>query len=170
MSNTKKVIKPSVHFDFSAHESVDKSHYSDVIMGAMAFQITNLTIVNSTVYLGEDQRKHHSSASLALVRGNSLVTGEFPAQRASNAGNVSIWWRHRGHWKLSKSIKSIPYIRQRSGSSLDQGMSWRLLGAKPLPEPKMTDDSLSNGPLRINFGEIWIKLKTFSWKEFQKVV
>ena len=25
---------------------------------------------------------------------NSPVTSEFPAQRASNAGNVSIWWRH----------------------------------------------------------------------------
>ena len=25
---------------------------------------------------------------------NSPVTGEFPAQRASNAENVSIWWRH----------------------------------------------------------------------------
>ena len=29
-----------------------------------------------------------------LCEGNSPVTGEFPAQRASNAGNVSIWWRH----------------------------------------------------------------------------
>ena len=27
----------------------------------------------------------------------SPVTGEFPAQRASNAENVSIWWRHHGH-------------------------------------------------------------------------
>ena len=26
--------------------------------------------------------------------GNSPVIGEFPAQRASNAENVSIWWRH----------------------------------------------------------------------------
>ena len=26
--------------------------------------------------------------------GNSPVTGEFPAQRASNAENASIWWRH----------------------------------------------------------------------------
>ena len=26
--------------------------------------------------------------------GNSPVTGEFPAQMASNAENVSIWWRH----------------------------------------------------------------------------
>ena len=29
-----------------------------------------------------------------LYEGNSPVTGEFPAQRASNAENVSIWWRH----------------------------------------------------------------------------
>ena len=29
-----------------------------------------------------------------LCEGNSPVTGEFPAQRASNADNVSIWWRH----------------------------------------------------------------------------
>ena len=29
-----------------------------------------------------------------LCEENSLVTGEFPAQRASNAENVSIWWRH----------------------------------------------------------------------------
>ena len=27
---------------------------------------------------------------------NSPVTGEFPAQRASNAENVSSWWRHHG--------------------------------------------------------------------------
>ena len=26
--------------------------------------------------------------------GNSPATGEFPAQMASNAENVSIWWRH----------------------------------------------------------------------------
>ena len=29
-----------------------------------------------------------------LCVGNSPVTSEFPAQRASNAKNVSIWWRH----------------------------------------------------------------------------
>ena len=29
-----------------------------------------------------------------LCARNSPVTGEFPAQLASNAGNVSIWWRH----------------------------------------------------------------------------
>ena len=44
-------------------------HYNDVIMGGMASQITSLTIVNSTVYSGADQRKHQSSASLAFVPG-----------------------------------------------------------------------------------------------------
>ena len=29
-----------------------------------------------------------------LCAGNSPMTGEFPAQKASNAENVSIWWRH----------------------------------------------------------------------------
>ena len=29
-----------------------------------------------------------------LFGGKCPVTGEFPAQRASNAENVSIWWRH----------------------------------------------------------------------------
>ena len=31
-----------------------------------------------------------------LCEGNSPVTGEFPAQMASNAENVSISWRHHG--------------------------------------------------------------------------
>ena len=36
-----------------------------------------------------------------LCAGNSTVTGEFPAQMASNAENVSIWWRHHVHGKYS---------------------------------------------------------------------
>ena len=45
-------------------------HYVDVIMSAMASQITSITIVNSTVYLGGDQIRHQSSASLAFVWGS----------------------------------------------------------------------------------------------------
>ena len=29
-----------------------------------------------------------------LCVGNSPVNGEFPAQKASYAENISIWWRH----------------------------------------------------------------------------
>ena len=32
-----------------------------------------------------------------LCVGNYPVTDEFPAQRASNAENDSIWWRHHEH-------------------------------------------------------------------------
>ena len=45
------------------------THYNDVIMGAIASQITSLMTVYSTFYSGVDQRKQQSSASLAFVRG-----------------------------------------------------------------------------------------------------
>ena len=61
-------------------------------MSEMASHITGISIVHSTLCSGADQRKHQSSAG--LYEGNSPVTGEFPSQRASNAENVSIWWRH----------------------------------------------------------------------------
>ena len=44
-------------------------HHCDIIMGTIAFQITSLTIVYSTVYSDADQRKHQSSASLPFVWG-----------------------------------------------------------------------------------------------------
>ena len=53
----------------SAHcnEKVSANHYNDVIMGAMASQITGVSVVYSTVYSGSDQRKNQSSASLAFA-------------------------------------------------------------------------------------------------------
>ena len=53
-------------------------------MSAMVSQITTVSIVNSTVCSGAGQRKHQSSAPLAFV------TGEFPAQKASNGENIFI--------------------------------------------------------------------------------
>ena len=51
------------------HCGIRLNHYDDVIMSAIASQITSLTIAYSTVYSGADQRKHQSSASLAFVWG-----------------------------------------------------------------------------------------------------
>ena len=51
------------------HVDIHWSYYSHVIIGAIASQITGLTIVYSTVYSGVDQWKYQSSASLASVRG-----------------------------------------------------------------------------------------------------
>ena len=47
-------------------------------MGAIASQITSLTIVYSIVYSDGDQRKHQSSASLAFVRGIHRGPVNFP--------------------------------------------------------------------------------------------
>ena len=90
------------------YTSVSVMHYSDVIMSAMASQITEVSVVYSTVCSGADQRKHLSSAS--------LVTGEFPAQLASNAENGSIWWRHHGssapHLKeILRGMSTIPIFK-----------------------------------------------------------
>ena len=60
-------------------------------MRAVAFQITGVSIVYSTICSGA--KKHQRSVSVAFCEGNSPVTGEFPAQKASNGGNVAIWWR-----------------------------------------------------------------------------
>ena len=78
-------------------------------MGDIASQITSLTIVYSIVYSDADQRKHESSASLAFCAG----TGEFPAQMASYAENISIWWRDHGTSHRVTSNFTIPVRTER---------------------------------------------------------
>ena len=43
---------------------------------------------------GHRSKKTSKLHVTGLCEGNSPVTGEFPTQRANNAENVSIWWRH----------------------------------------------------------------------------
>ena len=49
--------------------------------------------------------------------GNSPVTGEFPTQKARNAEDVSIWWRHHGGDIFNMS-----------------GRSWRRLTGHRMPQ------------------------------------
>ena len=63
-------------------------------MGAMASQITSLTIVYWIVYSGADKKQTSKLRVACLCVWNSPITGEFPAQMSSNSENVSIWWRH----------------------------------------------------------------------------
>ena len=71
-------------------------HCSDVIMSAIASKITGAPIVFSTACSGAHQRNIKSLRRWPLW-GKPLVTYGLPSQRASNAENVSIWWRHRVH-------------------------------------------------------------------------
>ena len=80
----------------------------DVIMGTMASQITSVTIVYSTVWTGA--KKTSKLRVTGLCAGNSPVTGEFPAQMASYAENISIWWCHHfSIWKLLKCQAEAGY-------------------------------------------------------------
>ena len=81
-------------------------------MSAMASQITGVLTVYSTVYSDPDQRKHQSSASLAFV---GEITGEFPAQRARNAENVSIWLHHHYIFVCEKYIYLPKYYAYVNG-------------------------------------------------------
>ena len=74
-------------------------NYSDVIMSTMAYPASRLFRRRS--------KKTSKFRVTGLCEGNSPVTGEFPAQRASNAENVSIWWRHHVRWLISCKGVSI---------------------------------------------------------------
>ena len=84
-------------------------------MGPMASPITSLTLVYSTVYSGADQRNIKAPRHWPLC---GEFTGDrwIPRTRASNAENVSIWWRHHD-WRLIKTniciserdIENLPY-------------------------------------------------------------
>ena len=49
-------------------------------------------------------------ASPLGAEGNSPVTDEFPAQKASNAENVSIWWRHHAVWNECWGVDLVTFI------------------------------------------------------------
>ena len=55
-------------------------------------------------------RKTSKIRVTGLREGNSPLTGEFTSQRASNAENVSIWWRHYGTVTLSRPADFLPTV------------------------------------------------------------
>ena len=64
-------------------------HYNDVIVCALASQITSLAIVYSTVYSRRRSKKTSKLRVTGLCTGNSPVTGAFSAHTASYAENGS---------------------------------------------------------------------------------
>ena len=76
-----------------------------------ASQITSLTIVCSQPFIQAQIKENIKYPRYwPLCAGNSPVTGEFPAQRASNAENVSIWWCHHANSKVPQEFaKSLRF-------------------------------------------------------------
>ena len=86
--------------------------------------------ISSQIYQPDDcllnrlfRRRSKKASKLrvsGLCDGNSLMTGEFPAQMASNAETASIWWRHhdpsnRWVWIPSVLLFTAGHIPQRWG-------------------------------------------------------
>ena len=92
------------------------NHYNDVIMSAMASQITGVLIVYLTVSSGADQIKHQSFASLAFVRG------------------IHRWQENSPH-KGPVTRKMFPFDDVIMKSTLDQLMAWCRQVTNPLLEP-----------------------------------
>ena len=81
--------------------------YNHFITVTSQSQITGIWTVCTVVCSGAHQRKHQGYALLALVRRIQLWRG-FSSQRASNAENVSNWWRHHiGQWRPNEMVSIL---------------------------------------------------------------
>ena len=100
-------------------------------MTTMASQITRLTVVYSIVYRAQIKENIKAPRYCPLC-GEFTGTGEFPAQRASNAENVSIWWRHHVSWH--------PFLRCQNSRVVLSVFYWL-----------WPESSLSFDPLVLNF-------------------
>ena len=112
---------------------VSEKNYSGVIMGTMASQITSLTIIYSSVYSRLRSKKTSKLRVTGPCAGISLVTGEFPAQKVSNAENAFIWWHHHepGHHRFENTFQliynQINWVKYNTFSVKTRWIWWPLL-------------------------------------------
>ena len=76
------------------------SHYNDIIMSEKASQITGVSILLDCLFRLRTEKASKTRNVTGLFEWNSSATVEFLAQRASNAENVFIWWRHNELWHV----------------------------------------------------------------------
>ena len=91
------------------------NHYSDVIMGAIASQITSLTLLTQP-FIQAQIKKTLKLRITVPCAGKLPVTGEFAAKMASNAENGSICWRHHvidvNLWVTYSQARTYIYVQK----------------------------------------------------------
>ena len=138
-------------------------HYNDVIMGTIAPQITSLAIVYSTVY-SERSKKTSKLRVTGICAGNSPVPDECPAQMASNAENVSIWWRH--HVMLELKVTHVSK-RVLVNNHTDY---WGVMGMWHYPDSKVHGANMGpSGADRTQVGPMLAPWTLLSGKPLNKV-
>ena len=83
------LIKQSLHWRYNDHDGVSNHQPNGCLLNRLFRRRSKKTLKLRVT---------------GLCVGNSPGTGEFPAQMASNAENVSIWWRHH-EWQTQGSLK-----------------------------------------------------------------
>ena len=111
--------------------------------------ITSLTYCLLNRLFRRRSKKTSKLRVTGLCAGNLPVTGEFPAQMASNAENVSIWWRHH----VIDDIWNTPGIRPMfflvEGCSLRCGLWGLTIGLDIGLEPNRRHDRYEICPLPV---------------------
>ena len=93
-------------------------HYSDVIIKSDGISNHRCLACLLKRLFRRRSKKTSKLRVTGLCEGNPPVTGEFLSQRASDAENVSIWWRHHEPW--------IDFTRHPSGLPLRYWAAMRL--------------------------------------------
>ena len=97
-------------------------------MSGMTSQTTGVSFISSTVLFRRIPKKISKLRVTGLCEGNTPVTGLFPAQRASNAAKVSIWWRHHVLSFLDIGMNREPFIPLDHGHKLLHSLSLLAMG------------------------------------------
>ena len=91
-------LQDSLHWRHNKHDGVSNHQHHDCLLNRLF------------------RRKSKKTSKLnvtGLCAGNSPGSGEFPAQMASNAENVSIWWRHHVKHDIIVGLSFIQLARTR---------------------------------------------------------
>ena len=84
-------------------------HYSDVINGCDGVSNHQPYDCLLNCLFRHRSKKTSKLCVTGLFAGNSPVTGEFPARRASNVENASIWWRYEFSVQPVRKIFKITF-------------------------------------------------------------
>ena len=118
-------------------------------MGATASQITSITF--------SQPFKTSKLCVTGLCAGNSPGTGEFPAQMASNAENVSIWWRHHVYVVLrecpwTRLLRQVEWLHKVNNTwRRDQKETFSALLALCAGNPPVSGEFRSQRPVTRSF-------------------
>ena len=85
-------LPKSLQWRHNEHDSVSNHQPHDCLLNRL---------------FGRRSKKTSKLRGTGLCAGNSPVTGEFPAQMASNAETVCTWWRHHAY---SLSVCRITWV------------------------------------------------------------